>query len=169
MTTITKDSVKSLIDTGNMQVLLAAFDEDPDKVRRNLIRLTYTPDSHTTPRAIEALRYLTQERSDSMDLFFKETMRRQLWAMNEEGGNIPWCAPEIIGAVIAGNPQKYAQFFSYNFYAAIEEMSFQPSLVHAYDFVSSYAPEVTAEFTEQIEDLRSKLGNVPEHKVRHSV
>ena len=74
--------------------------------------------------------------------------------MNEEGGNIDWSAPEIIGAVIAGNPEMFGKFFSFAFIAAVDELTFQPSLVRAYDLVREAAPEVVEGYARRIEELR---------------
>ena len=142
------------VERGAQEDILHLFDEDPDRVRRYLTRLSYTPDDPVRDRAIEVVRLLSRERSRSMPEFFHETIRRHIWAMNEEGGNIDWSAPEIIGAVIAGNPEMFGKFFSFAFIAAVDELTFQPSLVRAYDLVREAAPEVVEGYARRIEELR---------------
>lgn len=151
---ITKDGIQDLVERGAEEDILHLFDEDPDRVRRYLTRLSYTPDDPVRDRAIEVVRLLSRERSRSMPEFFHETIRRHIWAMNEEGGNIDWSAPEMIGAVIAGNPEMFGKFFSFAFIAAVDELTFQPSLVRAYDLVREAAPEVVEGYARRIEELR---------------
>ncbi len=151
---ITKDSVRDLVELEDDQGVLRFFDEDPDRVRRYLTRLSYAPDDPVRKRAVNSIRLLSQERSASMPEFFRETIRRHIWAMNEEGGNIDWSAPEIIGAVIAGNPEMFGGFFSFAYVAAVDEPTFQPSLVRAFDLVFDAAPELVAEYTARIDELR---------------
>ncbi|WP_052241595.1 DVU0298 family protein [Berryella intestinalis] len=154
MARITKDGVRVLVEHGDDQDVLRAFDEDPDRVRRYLTRLSYAPDDPIRERAVEAIRLLSQERSASMPEFFRETIRRHIWAMNEEGGNIDWSAPEIIGAIIAGNPEMFGGFFSFTYVAAVDEPTFQPSLVRAFDLVSDAAPDLVGQYAARIEELR---------------
>lgn len=155
---VTKQQIRELVEEHDTVVLLALFDEDPDRVRRYLTRLAYDPDSPIHADTIECIRFLSHERSESMPTFFYETIRRHIWAMNEEGGNIDWSAPEIIGAVIAGNPHRYGEFFSFAYCAAVDELTFQPSLVRAFDIVSAADEELVSEFKPQIDMLRAQLG-----------
>lgn len=152
----TKDSVKQLVEERNFVALLSLFDKQPDRVRRYITRLAYHPDSPEHDAAIEAFKYLSHERSDSMEDFFLETIRRHLWAMNDEGANNDWSAPEIIGAVIAGNPRLFGQFFSYAFCAAADELMFQPSLVKAYGMVAAVDESIVAPYTARIDELRNQ-------------
>jgi hypothetical protein len=154
---INKSSVKRTIDERDHVALVAMFDEDPARVLRFLTRLTYNPSGDTHDAAIEGLRVLSEQRSEQHPDFFREIMRRSLWAMNEEGGNNSWSAPEIIGAVIAGNPHRFGTFFSYNYCAAVEELMFQPSLVKAYQMVADADKGLAAEFAERIATLESEL------------
>ena len=157
MVQASKQLIAQLVEERAYDALLASFDAEPDAVRRNLVRLAYDPHAPLHDETIRALRFLSQERSDAMPEFFLETMRRQLWAMNEEGGNISWSAPEIIVAVVAGNPKRFGDFFSFAFEAAVDEMVFQPSLVKAYDLMAETEPEFVAEYAPKIEMLRSRL------------
>lgn len=157
MANITKEKILELVEGRDYVALLALFDEDPDRVRRFLMRLAYDPHASYHDEAIYCLQYLSHERSNAMPEFFLETMRRQLWAMNEEGGNISWSAPEIIIATVAGNPKRFGDFFSFAYEAAIDEMVFQPSLVKAYDLMAAKDASFVAQYAEEIENLRSRL------------
>ncbi|MEG0791021.1 MAG: hypothetical protein RR842_10055 [Gordonibacter sp.] len=155
MRPITKESVCDLVERGDERALLLLFDQDPDRVRRYLTRLSYAPESPLHEGAISCIRFLAEQRTACMPEFFLETIRRHLWAMNEEGGNIDWSAPEIVGAVIAGSPALFGKFFSYAFCAAVDEPTFQPSLVRAFDMVACAQPELVEEFSSRIDTLRT--------------
>lgn len=154
--TITKSAVRKIVEERDEDALLRLFDADPDRVRRYLTRLAYDPDSPIHDEAVRCIMVLSRERSDEAPEFFLETMRRHIWAMNEEGGNIDWSAPEMVAAVVAGNPSKFGAFFSYAFCAAVDELTFQPSLVRAYDLVASVDADLVAEFRESIDMLRCR-------------
>ncbi len=159
MAMFSKQDIARIVSVDDRGELLALFDQDPDRVRRYLVRLAYDPDAPIHRNAIDCLRFLARERADDMRDFFFETIRRQLWSMNEEGGNNAWSAPEICGAVIAGAPNLYGKYFSFAYCAAIDELTFQPSLVRAYDMVASNGVSEAAEFKESIDSLRKKLEN----------
>ncbi|RDB61502.1 hypothetical protein C1878_10730 [Gordonibacter sp. 28C] len=157
MEEITKSGVRALVEAGDERALLALFDKDPSRVRRFLTRLTRAADDPCHARAIGSFQTLSQERSERMPEFFLEIVRRCLWEMNEEGGNVAWSAPEVAGAVIAGSPARYGRFFSYLFYAAVDEPTFQPSLLAAFERVSAADPSLTRGFEEQVRVLREAL------------
>ncbi|MBQ9020533.1 MAG: hypothetical protein IJ113_00760 [Eggerthellaceae bacterium] len=157
MAKVTKKLIEQMVEGRAYDALLASFDEDPDATRRFLVRLAYDPQAPLHDETIRVLRFLSKERSAAMPEFFLETMRRQIWAMNEEGGNIAWSAPEIVVAVVAGNPKRFGDFFSFAFEAAVDEMVFQPSLVKAFDLMAETNPEFVAEYAPKIEMLRSRL------------
>ena len=61
-------------------------------------------------RAVEALGWLTEARASAEDEAFRNLLRRSLWAMNDESGNVPWAAPEVMAAIIAARPGQYGEF-----------------------------------------------------------
>lgn len=154
---ITKNRIKQIVGERDTVALLSLFDEDPDQVRRYLTRLSFSPGDEFHAKTIEAFQFLANERGDAMQEFFFETIRRHMWNMNDEGGNIDWSAPEIIGAIIAGNPVLFGQYFSFAYCAAADELMYQPSLVRAYDRVKNVDPSLVSSFEYQIEALREQL------------
>ena len=128
MSDITKSGVRALVEAGDETAILALFDEDPHRVQRFLKRLACAPDAAHHARTVACFRMLSRERSAGMPEFFRETIRRSLWEMNEEGGNVAWSAPEIAAAVVAGAPERYGRFASYLIMAALDEPTFHPSL-----------------------------------------
>lgn len=151
---ITKRGVRALVEAGDETAILALFDEDPHRVQRFLKRLACAPDAAHHARTIECFRMLSRERSARMPEFFRETIRRSLWEMNEEGGNVAWSAPEIAAAVVAGAPERYGRFASYLIMAALDEPAFQPSLLAAADLLAEADPALVEEFLPELEFLR---------------
>lgn len=150
---ITKRGVRTIIEAGDRAALLALFDCDPSRVRRYVTRLAYSPDDPVHASVIDAIRFLAVERAADMPDFFRETIRRHLWGMNEEGGNIDWSAPEIIAAVIAGQPGLFGQFASYMICAALDEPTFHPSLRAAAALLAEADEGLVLEFRSVLENL----------------
>ena len=157
MKEITKKHVREIVEQGDFQTLLEMFDEDPSRVRRYITRLAFIRGTRLHTNTLESFKMLSSERAEVMPVFFLEIMRRALWEMNEEGGNIPWSAPEIIASVIAGKPSMFGGYFTYAYEAAREELMFQPSLVAAFDIVQKVEPSLVESFEEDINDLRESL------------
>lgn len=165
-TTLSKQGVQDIVASGQWERLVALFDQNPDRVRRYITRLTFMPGDAVHAKAIDAFRILSKERANVQPQFFLETIRRHLWAMNDEGANDDWSAPEIVCAIIAGDPARFRQFYSYVYSAAIEELMFQPSLLRASDLLIEYAPSVVDEFRQQIEELREAVGQRDDYFAR---
>ena len=102
MSDITKSGVRALVEAGDETAILALFDEDPHRVQRFLKRLACAPDAAHHARTVACFRMLSRERSAGMPEFFRETIRRSLWEMNEEGGNVAWPARP---SATAGSPR----------------------------------------------------------------
>lgn len=60
--------------------------------------------------AIEALHRLAEHFARDNDEAYRNVIRRALWAMNDESGNVPWAAPEMMAAVIKASPEQFAEF-----------------------------------------------------------
>jgi len=137
---ITKRQLYQLLKQGDFDNVLSAFDEDAELVRRLLTRASYDRDDEAHGQVVGAFRYLSERRAQQRPEFFREIIRRHLWAMNEESGNIDWSAPEIIVAVIVGAPGLFSEFASYMFEAAAPEPVFHPSLMAALEMLALVNP-----------------------------
>ena len=146
---LAREEFNALIQRADFASVLCLFDEDPSQVRRLLTRLTYLRGTLLHENAIKAFKMLSTERAEANRKFFEETIRRHLWGMNEEGSNIDWSAPEIIGAIIAGRPDLYKQFLSLMFYNALLEPIFHESLQAALEIVAQAAPELAAPYQKE--------------------
>ncbi len=60
--------------------------------------------------AISALEALAEAYAKEYDEIYRNVIRRAVWAMADESGNVPWAAPEMMTAVIKARPQQYKEF-----------------------------------------------------------
>ncbi|MGI6224864.1 MAG: DVU0298 family protein [Peptococcales bacterium] len=60
--------------------------------------------------AIEAIGRLAREMAPKEPEVYRNLIRRFLWAMNDESGNVPWSSPEGIASIIANQPFLFADF-----------------------------------------------------------
>ena len=169
MSGITKAELRALAEAGDEQALLAAFDEDPARVRRFLTRLTFAPDDACHAAVIACFELLARERCAGMPSFFLEIIRRSLWEMNEEGANNSWSAPERAGAVIAGATPRFDEYFSFVFYAARDEPLFHDSLRAAFALVAAANPALGEEYRAGIEALSGTYGGLARAGMRRHV
>lgn len=150
---ITKAGLRAIAEAEDDRALLAAFDEDPSRVRRYLTRLTFAPGDALHARAIACFQTLARERCAARPDFFLEIIRRSLWEMADEGGNNSRSAPERAGAVIAGATPRFDGYFSYVFCAARDEPLFHESLRAAFALVAAANPDLGEEFRAGVEAL----------------
>ena len=61
--------------------------------------------------AITALGRLAEVYGEENDEVYRNILRRELWAMNDESGNVPWSAPEVMAAIIKAKPKQYTEDF----------------------------------------------------------
>jgi hypothetical protein len=135
-----RESFYRALSQGDHQTVLTRFDSNQHRVLRHLARLTYLFDDTLRDQSIAALQMLAERRARHCPEFFREVIRRHIWGMNEEGGNIDWSAPEIIAAVIAGQPELYREFVSIMYLAAVDEPVFQDSLARALKLLEASDP-----------------------------
>ena len=60
--------------------------------------------------AISALEALARAYAADHDEIYRNVIRRAVWAMADESGNVPWAAPEMMTAVMKAAPQQYQEF-----------------------------------------------------------
>ncbi|WP_417134438.1 hypothetical protein [Rubneribacter badeniensis] len=145
-------AVSDAIRERDFAALVRQFDADPYRTRRVLKQLACAPDDPDHGYVVAAFRVLSSERSAKMPEFFLETMRRSLWEMNEEGGNVAWSAPEIVAAVVAGAPDRFGSFASYLVMAALGEPTFRPSLRAAVRLLDEVDSSLLREHREDLEN-----------------
>lgn len=60
--------------------------------------------------AIEALGRMAKEYASKDFEAYRNLLRRFLWAMNDESGNVPWSSPEAMASIIANQPYLLGEF-----------------------------------------------------------
>ena len=60
--------------------------------------------------ALSALEALAREFAGQHDEVYRNVIRRAVWAMADESGNVPWAAPEMMAVVIKSAPKQYREF-----------------------------------------------------------
>ena len=154
---LSSEGLEQLLMQGNHATLPELFDADPTSIRRKITGLTYSADEPLRKAAIEGIRFLSEQRAHLQPDFFREIIRRHIWGMNDEGGNIDHSAPEIIGAVIAGRLDLYREFISILFYTAVAEPFFHESLLAALTMIEKSQAGATGELIELLEaEIRNR-------------
>lgn len=72
--------------------------------------LTFTRDEQLARRAVQALGWAARVRSEEDVEQVRDRIRRLIWSMNHESGNLVWRAPEMIGEMIVGVPQLASEY-----------------------------------------------------------
>ena len=60
--------------------------------------------------AIEALGKMAKEYASKELEAYRNLLRRFLWAMNDESGNVPWSSPEAMASIIANQPYLLGEY-----------------------------------------------------------
>lgn len=147
---ISIEELNRVVCEGSFDKVLELFDVDASEVRRLLTRLTYTRETTLHTQAISAFAYLSEKRSEQNPVFFVETIRRHLWGMNEEGGNIDWSGPEIIGAIICGNIKRFSMYVPLLYNTAAPEPVFHESLEAALKRIAKVEPEPSLTYLSEL-------------------
>lgn len=126
-----KHKIFELLEKEDYNELLKLFDETPDLVRRYLTMATFAEEQGISEPAVKCFGFLALKRGMAQPEFFRETIRRHIWAMNDESGNMDWRAPEIIGHIVAAQPTLFEEYASIMIEAALKEPVFYPSLKNA--------------------------------------
>lgn len=127
----TKQEIYHMIEAKAFDRLLDFFDRRPNMVRKYVTMATHHENETFRRQAIDFLGFLAEKRADARPEYFREIIRRHLWGMNEESGNMDWSAPEIIGAIIAARPNLFGEFSSVMIEAALHEPVFYQGLLQA--------------------------------------
>lgn len=157
---IKKQDVYQLLLSHQYAQLLKYFDQDPCRIRRYLTMAACPADGDLRWRAIECFGFLARARARQNPEFFREIIRRHIWGMNEEGANVDWSAPEIIGSIIANQPHLYGEFATVMIGAAIDEPIFQKGMLWAAGEIARENPGLIEYFLPRLQ--RFTLSTDPE-------
>jgi hypothetical protein len=128
--------------------ILQYFLEDPSQASRTLQLYVYgTPNDVIHWRAIDYMGIAAGKFAPENDELFRNVIRRYIWHMNEEGGNVPWVSGEIIGSIIANvEGKQFREFIGPWFYHVDLNEICYAGLYWALPHMMRYHKEKTLEF-----------------------
>jgi hypothetical protein len=106
---------------------------------RAVISLTFDADELVCWRAIEASGWLAATYDGRNRAKLQDTLRRQLWLMNDESGGLGWHAPEIIGEILVNVPSLIGEYITV-LPSYIKEEPFERGTHHAICRLASVHP-----------------------------
>lgn len=107
----TKEELDKLIEEGNPEALLEAV-HAPEKRSKLLRRITAglcSSEPRRKWRAVSAMGVVAGPGGFSTDKV-KERIKRFLWALNDESGDVPYGIPEALGEILAVRPELRSQY-----------------------------------------------------------
>lgn len=128
------------------------FHHDPAGTLRMLQSMVFdTPDKIRRWHAIDMMAYLAGQHASAEagqdQGIFRNLIRRFIWQMCEEGANVPWASPEVVGAVVGAVPGDQFQEFigPLFFHAGLNEIN-HAGLFWAVGRLAPYHVEETLRF-----------------------
>jgi len=111
MRTDYKKVITELIQTQNYDAIVEIGRENNAKALR-YVQMNIWGDYRNELRwyALSALEALAQNFAAQYDEVYRNVIRRAVWAMADESGNVPWAAPEMMAVVIKACPAQYKEF-----------------------------------------------------------
>jgi hypothetical protein len=101
--------VRELLSTGDSEALLR-WAEDARSPFRTLISLIFDDESVISHRAVEFIGLIASTFAKKDIGTVRRLIRRFLWMMNDESGNVGWNAPEAIGEILLNVPQLIPEY-----------------------------------------------------------
>ncbi len=108
-----------------------------------LVRSAYDKETLASWRAIKAVGLAARELIKTDYEFLREAVRKLLWSLSDESGGIGWSAPEMLGEIVAVDPQRFSDIIPLiaGVYS-IEEDVFRPGVVYALERIAGVSPEL---------------------------
>lgn len=140
--------MKAALEANDQEKVFAFYDKDgPATLRVLQMHVFDRPEVRNRWRAIDMLAALTARYAKEQDETFRNIIRRFIWHMCEEGANVPWASPEVVGAMVAAVPG--AQFEEFigplHYHAGLNEIN-HAGLFWAAGRLSEHHAEKTKEF-----------------------
>ncbi len=108
-----------------------------------LVRSAYDKETLVGWRAIKAVGLVARELVKTDYQFLREAVRKLLWSLSDESGGIGWSAPEMLGEIVAADPERFSDIIPLiaEVYG-IEEDVFKPGVVYALGRIAEVSPEL---------------------------
>ncbi|MBF0557506.1 MAG: hypothetical protein HQL08_01865 [Nitrospirae bacterium] len=137
-----KGKVRKLLESRDYEDVAQMARQDRGVIRW-LISLAYDKEEEITWRAIEAVGVISKKYSKEIMDVLRDTVRRLLWSMGEESGGIGWSAAEMLGEIIAGDPDAFNDIVPI-LWSFKEEDMFRSGILWAMGRISLVRPDMTA-------------------------
>ncbi|MCR6545188.1 DVU0298 family protein [Dehalobacterium formicoaceticum] len=151
-----KERIYQLLAKEAFDQLLVLFDQKPNMIRKYATMAAYHLDEGFRKKSIDFFGYLSEKRAVAQPEYFREIMRRHLWGMNEESGNIDWSAPEIIGAIVAAQPDLFKEFAPIMIEAALCEPVFHQGMLKAVERMAAKDERLIEYHLPRLKELKQR-------------
>lgn len=113
MSTEEKRQITAYIAEQNYPAIVALGEKNGARALR-YVQMNIWGDYRDVQRwhALSALGALAEAYGGQQDEVYRNVIRRAVWAMADESGNVPWAAPEMMAVVIKACPKQYREFVS---------------------------------------------------------
>jgi hypothetical protein len=137
-----KLSIQQHLDSNDLNSIVSLAKKNR-RVLPLLVRSAYDKETLAGWRAIKAVGLAAKELIKADYEYLRETVRKLLWSVSDESGGIGWSAPEIIGEIVAVDPQRFSDIIPLlaGVYG-IEEDVFRPGVVYALGRIAGVSPEL---------------------------
>lgn len=135
-----KKTVKRLLETESFDEIVALAVKDKGTLRW-LIAAAYDKEDVVSWRAIEAMGLAARSLSRDRVEVVRDTVRRLLWSMGEESGGIGWSAAEMLGEIVAGNPDPFTDIVPI-IWSFKDELMFKAGVVWAMGRIAQVRPDL---------------------------
>jgi hypothetical protein len=135
-----KKIIKQYLEANDLDAIVSLAKKNR-KVLSLLVRSAYDKEALAGWRAIKAVGLVAQALVNTDYGFLRETVRKLLWSLSDESGGIGWSAPEILGEIVAVDPQRFSDIIpliAEVYY--IEEDVFRPGVVYALGRIAEISP-----------------------------
>jgi len=105
-----KQEIEAAVAAEDWEALRRLARERVSTVLRCLVARLYSRDDGAKWRAVRALGEVAAEPSALSGQRAAELMRRFVWALNDESGNVPYGVPEAMGEILAVRPELQPAF-----------------------------------------------------------
>lgn len=144
--------MKAALKANDRDQVFAFYDSDGPQTLRVLQMYVFDrPEVLIRWRAIDMLGELADVYAKDQDEVFRNIIRRFIWQMCEEGANVPWASPEVVGAMVAAVPGKQFEEFigPLFFHAGLNEIN-HAGLFWAVGRLATHHAEQTRQFLPDI-------------------
>jgi len=139
---ISKQKISDLAKNKKFNKLIELALKDSSKVIRYLVRLTYTKNDILRWHAIDSLGVVSGIIADRDPAEIRELIRKFLWSMTEESGNVNHHAPEAVAEIIYNRPKLYTDLAPMMITLSIDEEVFQPGMLWAVGRLAGKVPYI---------------------------